>query len=103
MDNKSLLYTKWKCQYHIVFITKYRKKSLYGQFLCLRKVHFHRNESIPSQFSRIIQVNRLTYRAERQHITPLSYNSSRPHQEPRLRYSPPATNLSRLSRQRDTR
>ena len=31
MDNKSLSHTKWKCQYHIVFIPKYRKKRLYGQ------------------------------------------------------------------------
>jgi len=31
MDNKSLSYTKWKCQYHIVFIPKYRKKVLYGK------------------------------------------------------------------------
>ena len=31
MDNKSLSHTKWKCQYHIVFIPKYRKKALYGQ------------------------------------------------------------------------
>lgn len=31
MDNKSLSHTKWKCQYHIVFIAKYRKKQLYGQ------------------------------------------------------------------------
>ena len=31
MDNKSLSHTKWKCQYHIVFISKYRKKQLYGQ------------------------------------------------------------------------
>ena len=30
MDNKSLSHTKWKCQYHIVFIPKYRKKILYG-------------------------------------------------------------------------
>lgn len=28
--NKSLSHTKWKCQYHIVFIPKYRKKNLYG-------------------------------------------------------------------------
>ncbi|MEE0301570.1 MAG: IS200/IS605 family transposase, partial [Blautia sp.] len=26
MDNKSLSHTRWKCQYHIVFIPKYRKK-----------------------------------------------------------------------------
>jgi len=31
MDNKRLSHTKWKCQYHIVFIPKYRKKQLYGQ------------------------------------------------------------------------
>ena len=31
MDNKSLSHTKWKCQYHIVFIPKYQKKQLYGQ------------------------------------------------------------------------
>ena len=31
MDNRSLSHTKWNCQYHIVFIPKYRKKSLYGQ------------------------------------------------------------------------
>ena len=31
MDSKSLSQTKWKCQYHIVFIPKYRKKVLYGQ------------------------------------------------------------------------
>lgn len=31
MNSKSLSHTKWKCQYHIVFITKYRKKKLYGQ------------------------------------------------------------------------
>ena len=31
MDRPSLSHTKWKCQYHIVFIPKYRKKKLYGQ------------------------------------------------------------------------
>ena len=31
MDNTSLSHTKWKCQYHIVFIPKYRKKVLYGK------------------------------------------------------------------------
>ena len=31
MDNKSLSHTRWKCQYHIVFIPKYRKKVLYGE------------------------------------------------------------------------
>ena len=31
MDRKSLSHTRWQCQYHIVFIPKYRKKKLYGQ------------------------------------------------------------------------
>ena len=31
MDNKSLSHTRWKCQYHIVFMLKYRKKVLYGK------------------------------------------------------------------------
>ena len=31
MDNKSLSHTRWKCQYHIVFIPKYIKKVLYGK------------------------------------------------------------------------
>lgn len=30
MDKQSLSHTSWKCQYHIVFIPKYRKKQLYG-------------------------------------------------------------------------
>ena len=31
MDKKSISHTAWKCQYHLVFIPKYRKKKLYGQ------------------------------------------------------------------------
>ena len=31
MDTESLAHTKWKCQYHIVFIPKYRQKRLYGK------------------------------------------------------------------------
>ena len=31
MDKKSSSHTAWKCQYHIVFIPKYKKKKLYGQ------------------------------------------------------------------------
>lgn len=30
MDNSSLAHCKWECQYHIVFIPKYRRKKLYG-------------------------------------------------------------------------
>ena len=31
MDKNSLSHTSWKCQYHIVFIPKYRRKAIYGQ------------------------------------------------------------------------
>ena len=31
MDSSSLSHTKWKCQYHIVFIPKYRRKVMYGK------------------------------------------------------------------------
>jgi putative transposase len=31
MDYQSLSHTKWQCQYHVVFIPKCRRKTLYGQ------------------------------------------------------------------------
>ena len=31
MDDQSLSHTKWKCQYHIVIIPKYRRKVIYGK------------------------------------------------------------------------
>ena len=31
MDKQSLSHTKWECQYHVVFIPKYRQKRLYGE------------------------------------------------------------------------
>ena len=31
MNNRSISHTRWKCQYHIVFISKCRKKVLYGK------------------------------------------------------------------------
>ncbi|MHB1654580.1 MAG: IS200/IS605 family transposase [Desulfitobacteriaceae bacterium] len=30
-DNSSLSHTKWDCTYHIVFIPKYRRKTMYGE------------------------------------------------------------------------
>jgi len=30
-DYKSLSHTRWECKYHVVFIPKYRKKTIYGQ------------------------------------------------------------------------
>ena len=31
MDKSSLAHARWECQYHIVFIPKYRRKVLYGK------------------------------------------------------------------------
>ena len=31
MDDSSLAHSRWKCQYHIVFIPKYRRKTMYGK------------------------------------------------------------------------
>jgi putative transposase len=31
MDENTLAHTKWNCIYHIVFIPKYRRKSIYSQ------------------------------------------------------------------------
>ena len=31
IDVESLSHTKWECKYHVVWIPKYRKKSLYGE------------------------------------------------------------------------
>ena len=30
-DYRSLNHTRWTCQYHVVFIPKYRKKVIYGE------------------------------------------------------------------------
>ena len=30
-DIQSLTHSKWRCQYHIVFAPKYRRKEIYGQ------------------------------------------------------------------------
>ena len=31
MDEKSLSHTKWKCQYHLVLVPKYRRKAIFGK------------------------------------------------------------------------
>lgn len=30
-DDSSLSHTRWNCKYHVVFITKYRRKEIYGK------------------------------------------------------------------------
>ena len=71
-DIESLSHTKWRCQYHIVFAPKYRRKIIYGQIktdigeilrqLCnykgveiierhLMEDHVHMLVSIPPKYS----------------------------------------------------
>lgn len=38
---ESLSHSKWECKYHIVFVPKYRKKSLYGKIREFLKKTFH--------------------------------------------------------------
>ena len=72
MDEQSLSHTKWKCQYHIVIVPKYRRKVIYGKLrkdigVILRKLcqqkgveiiearacpdHIHMLISIPPKYS----------------------------------------------------
>ena len=39
-DIQSLLHWKWRCQYHIVFAPKYRRKEVYGRL----KVYVRQSE-----------------------------------------------------------
>ena len=61
---RSLSHTKWTCQYHVVFIPKYRKKAIYGELRRLAQQreseveeghlmvdHVHIMLSIPPKYS----------------------------------------------------
>ena len=41
-DWSSLSHVRWECKYHVVFIPKYRRKSLFGQIRKELKEVFHR-------------------------------------------------------------
>ena len=48
---RSLNHTKWHCQYHVVFIPKYRKKAIYGGLreqlgAVLRQLALHRESRV---------------------------------------------------------
>jgi putative transposase len=58
IPSESLKHTKWECKYHVVWIPKYRKKSLYkelrrhlGELLNLVSDHVHILLSIPPKYS----------------------------------------------------
>jgi putative transposase len=38
---ESLTHSKWDCKYHLVFISKYRRKELYGKVLKYLTTVFH--------------------------------------------------------------
>ena len=51
MDSSSLSHTRYKCQYHIVFIPKYRKRIMYGRLKAdvreiIKKLFDYRNIEI---------------------------------------------------------
>ncbi len=41
-DYRSLNHSRWECQYHVVFIPKYRKKRIFGQIKRYLGEVFHR-------------------------------------------------------------
>lgn len=41
MAYTSLSHSQWDCKYHLVFVPKYRKKSLYGKIRVFLKTKFH--------------------------------------------------------------
>ena len=49
--DRSLNHTRWRCQYHVVFIPKYRKKAIYGGLRAqrgdlLRELALHRESRV---------------------------------------------------------
>jgi putative transposase len=50
-NTRSISHTKWNCKYHIVWIPKYRKKTLFGELRkalgpVLRDLAVHRESEI---------------------------------------------------------
>jgi len=45
MDSSSLSHTKWKCQYHIVFIPKYRRKVIITEEAIKRYIQEQQEEA----------------------------------------------------------
>jgi putative transposase len=55
MEMQTLSHTRWKCQYHIVFIPKYRQKRLFGKLKrdlleILRKLCMYKKVEIVNMF-----------------------------------------------------
>ena len=62
MDSSSLSHTRYKCQYHIVFIPKYRKRIMYGRLKAdvreiIKKLCDYRNIEIEKvQYAQIMYI-----------------------------------------------
>jgi hypothetical protein len=54
-EYESLSHTKWDCKYHIIFIPKCRRRTIYSRMLARLKTHF----SIITQLGRSTQPDRL--------------------------------------------
>ena len=65
MDMNSLSHSKWECKYHVVFVTKFRRKVIYGQLkldnilsmLCKRKgVEIIEAEMCPDHVHMLVRI-----------------------------------------------
>jgi len=57
MDNQSLSHTKWKCQYHVVFIPKYNKlKKKAKRCCCWAHIRRYLLQAIPKGHERDYEV-----------------------------------------------
>ena len=69
-DYESLSHSKWECKYHVVFIPKYRRKTLYGEL----------RQHLGEVFRRLIQKKS---RVEEGHLMPdhvhMMISIQRPH------------------------
>ena len=64
-DTYSLAHTSWKCQYHIVFAPKYRRKAIYGKLkrdigAILRELCERKHVSIIEASARSVYRNHLS-------------------------------------------
>ena len=61
---RSLNHTKWHCQYHVVFVPKYRKKAIYGGLReqldeVLRQLALHRESRVEEGYLLVDHVHML--------------------------------------------
>ena len=64
MDESSLSHTRWKCQYHIVIVPKFRRKIVYGKLrkdigeILRRLCNYKHVEIIKVQYKNIFEIRK---------------------------------------------